>query len=174
MANGIGRAVTGAICMALALNVGATQAAEKISWNQLTGRIASQFRSAGWVEDHSVTVITIDRRAHHTRRLFIDSEGVKLDHAGGPMEVLPRRDVSRIEIRQRGRYIRRVTYNAEMALFVACVGFSAEEGGGGPLALLSPVVSIPFWAYTATSAPVLLGAEVVALFRSTLVFDIMR
>ena len=171
MANRISRAVTAAICMAM--TICAAQAADKISWNQLTDRMASQFRSAGWVEDRGVTVITTGGKVHHTRRLFIDTEGVKLDHGDRPMEVLPRRDISRIEIRQRGRYVRRIAHNAEMALFVACVGFSADEGGGGPLALLSPVVSIPFWAYTVASAPVFLAADGVAFFRPALVFEII-
>ncbi|HLM98000.1 MAG TPA: hypothetical protein VK335_01875 [Bryobacteraceae bacterium] len=172
MANRINRAIAGAICVALSL--GGAQAGEKISWDQLADRVASQSTTAGVVENRSVAVITIDGRAHHTRKLCIDTEGVKLDHGSRPVEVLLRRDVSRIEIRQRGRYIRRITYNAEMALFVACVGFSADEGGGGPLALLSPVVSIPFWAYTAASAPVFLAAEGVALFRPARVFEIMQ
>lgn len=172
MANRIGRAIKGAVCLALSL--GAAQAAEKVSWNQVTGRIPSQFRSAGWVEDRSTTVITIDGRAHHTRRLFIDTEGVKLDHGSRPVEVLLRRDISRIEFRPRGRYVRRIVNNAEIALYVTCVGFFADGGSGGPLALLSPVVSIPFWAYTVASAPVFLAADVVALFRPARVFDIVQ
>jgi hypothetical protein len=172
MANRMSRAFAVAICMVLRL--GAAQAAEKISWSQLTDRMASQFRSAGWVEDRGVTVITSGGKAHHTRRLFVDTKGVKLDHGDRPMEVLPRNEISRIEIRQRGRYVHRIAYNAEMALFVACVGFSADEGGGGPLALLSPVVSIPFWAYTIATAPGFLAAEGVALFRPARVFEIMQ
>jgi hypothetical protein len=69
-----------------------THAAEKIRWEDLLNRLdQSTVCPAGagcfvLVEHRGVDVISQDGRKHHTRRLEIDSSGVRLYDRHGKME----------------------------------------------------------------------------------------
>jgi hypothetical protein len=112
-----------------------------------------------------------DGRKYHTWRLLILDDGVWVDDAHNNLQALPRQEVRRIQIGRGRYYSHHIADNAEFAQMI--------EGGGwggpldGPAALLALIVSTPFWAYTAASAPVFLAADGVAFFTPPKTFEIV-
>ena len=152
----------------LVAGLGPIEAAEKIRWEDLQRRFGGTSDREGLVEHRSVDVITRDGRKHHTRRLLIDNDRVRLD-GHRKMEVLPRQEIRRIEIRQIGRYFHRITDSAIIPLLGA-----AMVSDDDPLAalVLLPMLS-PVWAYTAATAPFFLAADGVAFFIPPRTFEIV-
>lgn len=164
------------VCMATA------QAAEKIRWEDLQQRFGgnpvcpSGARCDGLVEHRSIDVITRDGSKHHTRRLLIAAGHVRLYDRHNNMEVLSRSDVTRIEIRKRGRYFRRIVDSAVLPLdggLLVCTGFGEQRCDPVMFAATITVMAA-VWAYTGASAPVFLVAEGVALFKRPKIFELVE
>src|SRR5437588_2304370 len=76
-------------------------AAEQIRYGEIPDRIAPY----GTVLEHrDFRVTTLDAKVYSSRKLVISSDRVQILRDGGVGEVLPGDEVSRIEIRQTGRF----------------------------------------------------------------------
>lgn len=157
-------AVTFTVLMAAGLGSG--HAAEKVRLDDL------QVRYLGRVENRSVKVITRDGRKYQTRRLVILDDGLWLDDGHNKLQALPRHEVGRIEIGRGRYYSRHIAENAGLAEMIAGGGFAGPIDG--PASLFALVLSTPFWAYTAASAPVFLAADGVAFLIPPKVFEIVQ
>jgi hypothetical protein len=144
--------------------VGTVQAAQKIRYEEIPGRIAAH--SGGAV------VFTTDGTKHAAAGFRVEPDRVVLYRKDGTHEDLPSEHISRIEIKhRRGRFF----------------GFTvsrARDVAGGPLflcgkdrvclALAAAIISPIAIALTAGSAPVTLAMDGVTLFIQPRVYEIVH
>lgn len=152
----------------LALATASTSmAATKISYDEIPkhlGRFGTVLAYRGF------TVTTTDGKTHSGRRLLLESDHLRVFHRDNSFEDLPSFEVTRIEIRQTGRFFHHVVDNAG---FAAVIPLAAALGGPAcalPVILLAP----PFLAYAAASTPFLLAADGIAFLIPPKVYEIVH
>ena len=148
------------------------EAAEKVHWIDLQERFQ---HNNGIVEYRGIDVTTTDGQKHHSRRMVITIEGLKLSDSHGSVESLPRETVARIEIWQRGRFFHHIPDNAALT-GIAALGMlgSLDEDGPSPAAVcFGLALTPPLVAYTLASAPVFLAADGITFLLPPKVFEIL-
>ncbi len=116
------------------------------------------------------TVATSDGKTHNGRRLLLGSDHLRIFHRDNSYEDLPNAEVTRIEVRQTGRFFHHVVENAA---FVAMLPLGVALGGPAwaiPAILLTP----PMLAYAAASAPFFLAADGIAFLIPPKVYEIVH
>jgi hypothetical protein len=152
----------------LALATASTSmAATKISYDEIPKRLG---RFGTVLAYRGFTVTTTDGKTHSGRRLLLESDHLRVFHRDNSFEDLPRLEVTRIEIRQAGRFFHFVAGNAEMALELPLAIGSDGGDCAIPLILLTP----PAWAYAVASTPFFLAADGVAFLIPPKVYEIVH
>jgi len=167
------RAVT--VTAWMVMGMGTVQGAEKVRWEELEKRVeqAGELRSA--------SVVTRDGRSHHSKRVEINSNQIVLfNHSR--MEIVPRQEVARVEIRKRKHYSQHVFENIVGPLGLPVLGaaiflldpepghrFSSVVAGFA----LGTVLAPPLLAYGVVSTPVFLAADSVAFLMPSKKFEIV-
>ena len=150
------------------------QASEKITFRGLQ----DGFGNGAVLAYRAFTVVTLDGKKHKGRRIRFEFDHVRIFHLNNSWEDLPGDQISRIEIRQAGRYSHHILESAEAPLLFAalgCAGLSSDSASAF-LGCMIPLTAIfsPAWAYTAASAPFILAADAVTLFIPPKVYEIVH
>jgi hypothetical protein len=141
-------------------------AATKITYDEIPnhlGRFGTVLAYRGF------TVTTSDGKTHNGRRLRLESDHLRIFHRDNSYEDLPSIGVTRIEIRQAGRFFHHVVAGAEIAGFFPVFAFVAPPASV-PLILLTP----PALAYAAATTPFFLAADGIAFLIPPKVYEIVH
>jgi hypothetical protein len=103
------------------------------------------------------------------RRLEVHSDHLRISH-GKINEDLPVSEVTRIEIRQAGRFFHHVAFSASIVALIP-LGFAAD---GGDYALPVILFGPPVLAYAAATTPFYLAADGVAFLIPPKVYEIVH
>ena len=141
-------------------------AATKISYDEIPKHLGP-FKTV--LTYRGFTVTTSDGKTHGGRRLLLESDHLRIFHRDDSFEDLPSFEVTRIEIRQFGRFFHHVEESAGAALFFPVYAF-ASPPESIPLILLTP----PVLAYTAVTTPLFLAADGIAFFIPPKVYEIVH
>jgi len=159
--------------LTLLASIGTIQAADKIRYAEISIRLAP-FGTV--LEYRGFTVTTLDGKAHGGRRLGLETDHLRIFHSDSSWEDLSSEQVSRIEIRQAGRFFHHVVEGALFPLVPAAIACGLSSGPTVPLACVL-FVSAPFsplWAYTAATTPFFLAADGIAFFIPPKVYEIVH
>src|SRR5712675_1749722 len=96
-------------------SVGATQAADKIHYEEIPARLGP-FGSV--LAYRGFTVVTLDGKEHSGRRLRLEPDHVRIFHVNNTWEDLPGDQISRIEISQAGRFFHHIVASAELPVLI--------------------------------------------------------
>jgi hypothetical protein len=142
-------------------------AATKITYDEIPkhlGRFGTVLAYRGF------TVTTTDGKTHSGRRLQLESDRLRIFHRDNSFEDLPGIEVTRIEVRQAGRFFHHVVEeNAGIALFFPLFAFAAPPDTI-PLVLLTPVA----WGHVAATTPFFLAADGIAFLIPPQVYEIVH
>jgi len=147
--------------------IGTIQAADKIHYAEIPARIAPFGTVLAY---RGFTVTTLDGKEHSGRRLRLESDHVRIFQSAKSWEDLSREQISRIEIRQAGRFFHHVVEGAIVPLvpITLCVGAS-------PLCLIPTAALIPpMVAVVAVSTPFFLAADGIAFLIPPKVYEIVH
>ncbi len=149
--------------------VGTAQAAEKIRYEGIPNRIAP-FDS--YIQWRSITVTTVDGVKHPGHELHLQPDHLRVFRKDDEWEDLPSRNVARIEIRQRGRFIPYVEGAFFLPLFFPAI--ECEDSHHPVICwTISSVAFSPVWA-TVAAIPFFLAAEGVTFFIPPKVYEIVH
>jgi hypothetical protein len=142
-------------------------AATKITYDEIPkhlGRFGAVLAYRGF------TVTTSDGKPHSGRRLLLESDHLRIFHRDNSYEDLPGVEVTRIEIRQAGRFFHHIAEeNAGILLFFPLFAF-VDPPDSIPLILFTP----PALAYVAATTPFFLAADGVAFLIPPKVYEIVH
>ncbi len=146
-------------------SLGPGQAATKITYAEIPKHLGSFGTVLAY---RGFTVATSDGKKHNGRRLRLESDHLRIFHRDNSYEDLPGFTVTRIEIRQSGRFFHHVVENGTFALLpVLAISFA------GPFwAIPGMLVTAPVTAYAAVSTPFFLAADGVAFLIPPKVYEI--
>jgi hypothetical protein len=146
---------------------GTSMAATKITYDEIPKHLGA-FKTV--LAYRGFTVTTTDGRTHSGRRLLLESDHLRIFDRDNSFEDLPNFDVTRIEIRQFGRFFHHVVENAS---FAAVIPLAAAVGGPA-LAIPAILLAPPFLAYAAASTPFFLAADGIAFLIPAKVYEIVH
>ena len=149
--------------------IATAQAAEKIRYEEIAARIAP---FGSYIVRRGITVTTADASKHSGRELLLQPDYLRVFRTDDDWEDLPSRDVARIEIRQRGRFLPYV----EGAFLLPMIFPAAECEGSHHSVICWTISSIafsPVWV-TVSTIPLFLAAESVTFFIPPRVYEIVH
>jgi hypothetical protein len=141
-------------------------AATKITYDEIPkhlGRFGTVIAYRGF------TVTTTDAKTHSGRRLLLEPDHLRIFHRDNWYEDLPGIEVTRIEVRQAGRFFHHVAEDAQAVKELAEASGDEFLDPIGELILLPPV-----FVYTAATTPFFLAADGVAFFIPPKVYEIVH
>ncbi len=152
--------------------MGASQAADKISYDEIQIRLAP-FGTE--LEHRGFTVVTLDGKAHRGRRLLLEPGYVRVFEKK-TYEDLPSDQVARIEVRQSWRFIHHIVEAVEFPLLAAALTCAAPVSEDVSLVCAIPMIPVfsPAWAYAAVTAPFFLASDGIASLIPPKVYEIVR
>ena len=161
----MGRVVTVTAWMTMGMS--SVQAAEKIRWEDLQKRVgqAGELRSA--------STLTRDGQKYHAQKLSLNTDLLTLYTRDKIVKTVPRRDVARVEIRQRKRYYRHIGESLFLSVILPLASIADISNCSGGSCIGGLLLTPPLWAYTAVSAPVFLAADAVAFLMPAEKFDLV-
>jgi hypothetical protein len=155
------------LALAMGACTGTGLAATKISYQEIPKHLGPFGTVLAY---RGFTVATNDGKTHSGRRLLLESDHLRIFHRDNSFEDLPNAAVTRIEIRQAGRFFHHVVDNAGYAVMLPILlGF-----GGSGWAIPSIVLTPPIAAYAAATTPFLLAADGVAFLIPPKVYEIVH
>jgi hypothetical protein len=155
--------------MAMIGSIGMAQAAERIRYKEIPGKLAP---FGTYVEWRRITVTTVDGAKHSGRQLLLQPDHLRVLRNDDDWEDLPSHDVARIEVRQRGRFLPYV----EGAFWLPLMFPAAEcENTHHPVICwtISSVAFSPAWV-TVAAIPFFLAADGIAFFIPPKVYEIIH
>ncbi len=156
--------------LATLASLGTIQAAEKILYAEIPLRLAP-FGSV--LEYRGFTVTTLDGKEHHGRRMALEIDRVRIFHDGAVTEELPSEQISRITIRQSGRFFHHVVEGVIVPLAVPAL--ACDESPHVNLCFIGfGAIFSPLWAYPAATAPFFLAADGIAFLIPPKVYEIVH
>jgi hypothetical protein len=158
----------GAAALFIFVSISSGQAAERIRYEDLPYHLA---RFGSMLEHRGFSVTTLDGKRHSGRRLLLESDHVRIFHRDQSWEDLAGDEISRIEIRQTGRFFHHV--GDGLGFILLPMMFAGNQDANTAACYMAAVIAIPpTAAYTAVTAPVFLTLDVVAFFVPAKVFEI--
>jgi len=149
---------------------GVIEAADKIHYDEIPIRLAP-FGSV--LEHRGFTVTTLDGKEHRGRRMALELDRVRIFHDGALTEELPSEQISRIQIRQAGRFFHHVVEGAIVPLAVPAL--ACDESPHVNLCFLGfAALFSPLWAYPAATSPFFLAADGIAFLIPPKVYEIVH
>jgi len=153
--------------LAIAACTVTAQAATKITYDEIPTHIAPFGAVLAY---RGFTVTTADGKTHSGRRLLLQADSLRIFHKDDSFEDLPNFDVTRIEIRQFGRFFHHIPENACNAMILPF----AIASGAWDYVPVAAAVTPPIVAFAAVSTPVLLAADAVTFFIPPKVYEIIQ
>jgi hypothetical protein len=151
-------------------SIGTIQAADKIRYAEIPTRLAP-FGTV--LEYRGFTVTTLDGKEHSGRRLRLESDHVRIFQSAKSWEDLSSEQISRIEIRQAGRFFHHVPEGVIVPLAIPALACS--DGRHQNLCFLAfAALFSPLWAYPAATTPFFLAADGVAFLIPPKVYEIVH
>ncbi len=155
------------LALAMGACTGSGLAATKISYEEIPKHLGSFGTVLAY---RGFTVATKDGKTHSGRRLLLESDRLRIFHRDNSFEDLPNAEVTRIEIRQTGRFFHHVVENGCLVLIVPLSVGLVGPGAAIPGLLLTP----PLVAYAAATTPFFLAADGIAFLIPPKVYEIVH
>jgi hypothetical protein len=155
------------VALAVGACPGTSVAATKISYKEIPKHLGAFGTVLAY---RGFTVTTSDGRTHDGRRLLLASDHLRIFHRDNSYEDLPNVEVTRIEIRQAGRFFHHVVENAGFAMILPLGIIAGGATCALPLVLLAP----PVVAFAAATTPFFLAADGVAFLIPPKVYEIVH
>jgi hypothetical protein len=121
------------------------------------------------LEHRGFTVTTNDGKTHSGRRMGLNADHLRIFHRDNSYEDLPKLEVTRIEVRQAGRFFHKVVDNVGIALFFPVFAFLAPPSSI-PLVFLTPLGL----AFAGVTTPFFLAADGIAFLIPPKVYEIVH
>lgn len=161
-----------ATAIALTVCLGSARAGEKIRYEEIPAHLGP-FGSV--LAYRGFKVVTLDGKAHGGRRLRLEENHLRVFHLDNAYEDLPAGEVSRIEIRQSGRYFHHVIESFGVPLFPLLLCLMASDDRNVPwCAIPMSIIFSPLWAYPAAVSPFFLAADGIAWLIPAKVYEIVH
>jgi hypothetical protein len=156
--------------LAMLASIDTIHAADKIRFAEIPIRLAP-FGTV--LEYRGFTVTTLDGKEHSGRRLGLQANNLRIFHSETSWEDLSSEQVSRIAIRQAGRFFHHVIEGAVVPIAIPALVCDERPPASLCFIGLSAVFS-PLWAYPTVTTPFFLAADGIAFLIPPKVYEILH